>query len=326
MKHVCSMKKILCFCLCLSCVIQGKGADNEKQVASYADIVRARQYRAIEVLEKNSAQGAFANGMSTQQQEELLCATDDLFRQYVPQYCGRLVCETTGKEVSILFEKHVIQPYWSLSVFEGGKILLDDPYLVRFPFCSSHKVILNCGVTNCLGGSVPDALVVEVLPPYSGSGDEKPQRVYYAVSRYSRPMEIRQESEDGTPIYDLAFGSEMEGGVNHYYPLLHPPIEFFDANEDALKEDFLTNSVSSILNKFMVLNLPTPSCESDDHKNITLRLMSRDVLKLRSSASFSAIVAKLLKHNHPWVRQAANHYLVNYGKIESAEQQQHKGE
>ena len=182
-----------------------------------------------------------------------------------------------------------------------------------FNFKGYPVMVLDCYTTNCFQKVKPDVLCIEFIDRDEKSLDRESAlnfrklfakyccpKVYFAISPEGGMLIIRIEDENKRVYYPNLFCADtgdvmLKGAVEVF---LHK----YNCNDDVIQR--LT--APQILNLFFYWN-------SKEYKGE----LGEDLHEVHTSKRVQNIVGKWLKHEHPWVRQAANYYLITYGDFGS---------
>jgi hypothetical protein len=260
-----------------------------------------RQKRAVQALSQYKDYYFSKEDILTNKYDEVLQNVDTLFQRFIPRYICELTRESDGMSIPVIFETEVQEgKLWAVNFLEKKKLNTKQYKGARRFFCASYFTVFDCGVTNCFGSSSADTLVIMTTNLYSNPLGTN--RVYFtACSGYDYPLLTRIEGEDGYPRYSCL---EMHDQI-WFLTFRSLAIEqVFPISEDKMAEGFKVWTPPEILARFMILN--TNGSEFPDN-NV--------VRQLQSSESFTQVVGTLLKHPHPWVRAAANNYLINHSTL-----------
>lgn len=237
----------------------------------------------------------------------------------VPMYIGELAAGATNKPFTVVFEAPV--PWCSVKDLDQWSLLTLDAdgnlgglSKLRFLFWGRPVMVLNCFTTNCFQKVKPDVLCVEFVERHDNGGFSRSMALNYRTlcTNYCLPKAYFTLSARGG-----IFIVRIEDDTRHvYYPnllrfgtedvileeVLGVFLNTYECNDDAIQK--LT--VPEILNLFFYWN-------SKEYKGE----LGEDLQEVHTSKRVQNIVRKWLKHEHPWVRQAANYYLITYGDFGS---------
>jgi hypothetical protein len=236
----------------------------------------------------------------------------------VPMHVCEMSAGATNKSFTVVFEASVPwrsareRDRWEFVAF-GNDGTLEDFSNFSFRFRGDSAIVLDCYTTNVFQKIKPDVLCIEFIDDDMKSVDRDIAlnfrtlfskyccpKVYFAISPERGMLIIRIEDENKRVYYPNLlhpYADEMM-----LRSVLRVFLNKYECREEALQK--LT--VPEILNLFFYWN-------SKEFKGE----LGEDLQEVHTSKRVQNIVGKWLKHEHPWVRQAANYYLITYGDFGS---------
>lgn len=262
---------------------------------------RKAKKKAVEVLRNNMCQDLRTSSL-TKEGAAIRHAISDLRDvQIHPTYVCDLVCLPDCNSLTVLLESPLESlncGRWGFSTFNESGDLIWPRFLEHRTFNAYlDETISKCMVTNSFQDIHKDTLILTV--PLGGSPTRQgdPIKLFFALSPDGQVLLVRIEGPEGRSIYENLSGTESSMFMSS---LMQRPFLFVEYD---LEQCFNNATVPQILNRFMYLN----SKQFDAHK--------KELEELHSSKRMQKIVEKLMKHEHPWVKDAANYYLVNFGSL-----------
>lgn len=224
----------------------------------------------------------------------------------IPTYICVLGALPKNQKHVVLFESSDFER-WRFTVFtkDGEMVWPRTAYGMTF-LADMDSVVVQCTVTNCFQNLTPDTLRVEVGSTKLRTFEQPTWFHYYALSPDGGLLLIRSILSDGRVCYGggLTYTDKGRTPAELFMePLLSPPLQFLEYD---LEQNFRNDTIPQLLNRFMYLNC------SELNAELTPKLK-----ELHTSKRFERAVEKLMRHEHPWVRDAANYYLVHYGQAEN---------
>ena len=236
----------------------------------------------------------------------------------VPMHVCEMSAGATNKPFTVVFEASVPwrsareRDRWEFVAF-GNDGTLEDFSNFSFRFRGDSPIVLDCYTTNVFQKITPDVLCIEFIDDDMKSVDRDTAltfrklfgkyccpKVYFAISPERGMLIIRIEDENKRVYFP---------NLSHPYTdemMLRSVLRVFLNKYECREEALQKLTVPEILNLFFYWN-------SKEFKGE----LGEDLQEVHESRRIQQMVGKWLKHEHPWVRQAANYYLITYGDFGS---------
>lgn len=236
----------------------------------------------------------------------------------VPMHICEMSAGATNIPYTVVFEASVPwrsakEPYRLGFVTFASNGTLEYFSNFSFNFRGYSVIVMDCYTTNCFQKVKPDVLCVEFIDSDMKSLDRETAlnfrklfakyccpKVYFAISPEGGMGIIRIEDENQRVYYPTLSDSGTEE------MMLTGVLGRFIFYERGILEALPKYTVPQILNIFFYWNSKELSGKEGE-----------ELKALHTSKQMQNIVGTLLKHEHPWVRQAANYYLINFGEFGS---------
>ncbi len=160
-----------------------------------------------------------------------------------------------------------------------------------------RNTVESVTTTNCFQSGKPETVCIQgKTGGLALSSVLRPFKVYFSLAPGDRQMLVTRVEVDGELWYpELGSSDEfMLMGLAVQYPLILNESEFGKFIEKA--------TIPQILNSFMYINAASLKGKA-----------GAELKQLHQSMWMQEIIGRLTRHEHLWVRHAANYYLIKYG-------------
>lgn len=222
---------------------------------------------------------------------------------FVPTYLCRFAC-ALNESVLLLFESRPrpqTEPedgYWRFST--SGRYFGWQQSKPFRPYENCVYSVLSCGTTNCFASPHDDTFFVQTRV-WDHAGAVSTNKMYFALD-VEKVLVIRNEKNGG-----LNYFNSLEKGAYGYglqlLEVLEKPLTLLEIDLESLSRPG-NGTPAQILSCFMYLNCKSLSGE-----------FAGELEQLHASKRMQRAVESLITHEHPWVHEAAEYYLVHFGDL-----------